>query len=102
MNHKFLFATLGSLLIASIILSYGFLVVDPAKEEPQNFFVGIDVAYENMTEIKSLIDKVSPYTNLFIIGARAIKMSVLYQPAAIITPTPLFAIAAPAYPPISA
>ena len=72
MNHKFLFATLGSLLIASIILSYGFLVVDPAKEEPQNLFVGIDVAYENMTEIKALIDKVSPYTNLFIIGARAI------------------------------
>ena len=55
-------------MIASIILSYGFLVVDPAKEETENLFVGIDVAYENMTEIKALIDKVSPYTNLFVIG----------------------------------
>ena len=63
---------LASLLIASIILSYGFLGVEPANEEPQNLFVGIDVAYENMIEIKTLIDKVSPYTNLFVIGCTGI------------------------------
>jgi hypothetical protein len=60
------------LLIASVVLSYGFLVVDPAREEPQNLFVGIDVAYENMTLIKTLIDKASLYTNLFVIGSTGI------------------------------
>ena len=34
--------------------------------------MGIGVAYENLTEIKSLIDKVSPYTNVFIIGCTGI------------------------------
>jgi hypothetical protein len=37
-----------------------------------------------------------------IAGAKTIKIKVLYQPAATITPNPLFAMAAPAYPPISA
>jgi len=72
MNHKLVFPLLASLLIASVILSYGFLTVDPPKEEPQDLFVGIDVAYENMTEIKALIDKVSSYTNLFVIGCTGI------------------------------
>ena len=35
-------------------------------------------------------------------GAKTMKTSVLYQPPAIITATPLFAIAAPAYPPMRA
>ncbi len=34
--------------------------------------MGIDVAYENTTEIKSLVDEVSTYTNLFIIGSTGI------------------------------
>src|SRR4030067_867706 len=68
MNQKSPYMILASLLISSIILSYGFLGVEPANEEPQNLFVGIDVAYENRIEIKTLIDKVSPYTNLFVIG----------------------------------
>jgi hypothetical protein len=72
MNHKLVFTFLASLLVASIVLSYGYLAVDPPKEEPQDLFVGIDVAYENMTEIKALIDKVSPYTNLFVIGCTGI------------------------------
>ena len=72
MNHKLVFTFLASLLIASIILSYGFLIVDPPREEPQDLFVGIDVAYENITEIKALIDKVSSYTNLFVIGCTGI------------------------------
>jgi len=35
-------------------------------------FVGIDIAYNNYTEIKSLIDEVNAYTNLLIIGCTAI------------------------------
>ena len=43
-----------------------------SKEEMQEFFVGIDVAYDNLDEIKKLIDDVSPYTNLFVIGSTGI------------------------------
>jgi hypothetical protein len=34
--------------------------------------VGVDVAYENLTEIKKLIDEISSYTNLFVIGCTGI------------------------------
>jgi hypothetical protein len=72
MNLKLAVTFLASLLIASAILSYSFLAADPPKEEPQGLYLGIDVAYENMTEIKALIDKVSPYTNVFVIGCTGI------------------------------
>jgi hypothetical protein len=72
MNHKLVFTLLASLLLASIILSYGYLAVYPPKEEPKDLFVGIDVAYGNMTEIKALIDKVSSFTNLFVVGCTGI------------------------------
>jgi len=72
MNHRLIFAILASLLISTTIVSYAFFSVDPPKDEPQGLYLGIDVAYENMTEIKNLVDKVSPYTNLFIIGCTGI------------------------------
>jgi hypothetical protein len=34
-------------------------------------YVGIDAAYDNLNEIKQLIDNVSGYTNLFVVGCRA-------------------------------
>jgi hypothetical protein len=37
-----------------------------------DIYVGVDVAYANLTENKNLIDKVSAYTNLFIIGSSEI------------------------------
>jgi hypothetical protein len=72
MNNKAVSILFASLLIVSIILSYSFLTVDPPSEDPADLIVGIDVAYENMTEIKALIYKVSPYTNLFVIGCKGI------------------------------
>jgi hypothetical protein len=72
MNHKFFFTLFASLLLISVIAFYSFLVVNPVKDEPQNLFVGIDVAYENMTEIKALVDKVGSFTNLFVIGCTGI------------------------------
>ncbi len=72
MNTKLVFTLLAALLATSIVFSYSFLAIESAGEQPQDLFVGIDVAYENMTEIKALVDKVSPYTNLFIIGCKEI------------------------------
>jgi len=60
------------LLIPSVIIGYGFIALDPSQDEIQEFFVGIDVAYDNLDEIKELIDEVSPYTNLFVIGSTGI------------------------------
>ena len=72
MNQRFLMIFLIILLIPSVIIGYGFIALDPSKEEIQEFFVGIDVAYDNLDEIKELIDEVSPYTNLFVIGSTGI------------------------------
>jgi hypothetical protein len=33
-----------------------------------NFFVGVDVAYDNLTATKQLVDSIGPYANFFIIG----------------------------------
>jgi len=41
------------------------------KSHP-NVFVGIDVAYDNFTEIKSLVDETCSYINLVIIGCKGI------------------------------
>ena len=49
-----------------------FLALDPSQEEVPEFFVGIDVAYDDLDEIKGLIDEVSPYTNFFVIGCTGI------------------------------
>ena len=61
-----------TLLISSVFIGYSFLAVDPSKEENPEFFVGIDVAYDDLDEIKGLIDEVSPYTNLFVIGSTGV------------------------------
>jgi len=60
------------LLIPSVFIGYTFLDRDSSQEVIPEFFVGIDVAYDNLDEIKELIDKVSPYTNLFVIGTTGI------------------------------
>ena len=72
MKQRFLMILFISLLIPSVFIGYNFLALDPSQEEKLNFFVGIDVAYDNVDEIKGLIDEVSPYTNLFVIGSTGI------------------------------
>lgn len=58
-------------LMAQTFLASGLSIVVHAQS-PQNFFVGVDVAYNNVTEIKNLIDQISSYSNLIIIGCTAI------------------------------
>ena len=65
-------AILASILVVVLLLlNFGFLD-KPQIEESPDFFVGIDVAYDNIKEIKKLADEVSFYTNLFVIGSRGI------------------------------
>ena len=77
MNAKYaLVAIITSLLIAALLLKYGFLDTNPAKGENVDVFVGIDAAYDSLEEIKTLVDAVSPYTNLFIIGSTGVTHNV--------------------------
>jgi hypothetical protein len=41
-------------------------------ESTPDFFVGIDVAYGDVNQIKQLADKVDSYTNLFVLGCTAV------------------------------
>ncbi len=38
--------------------------------------MGVDVAFDNVTEIKLLVDEISPYTNLIVIGSTGITYDV--------------------------
>jgi hypothetical protein len=55
-----------------IFLDYGFIVNVSAEQDLPDLFLGVDVAYENLAEIRKLIDEVSSYTNLFVIGCTGI------------------------------
>jgi hypothetical protein len=59
-----------SVLILST-LSYGLISLNtqPTKTEPLGVFVGLDVAYDNIDEIKILVNEINNYTNLVIIGS---------------------------------
>jgi hypothetical protein len=60
------------LIIVPVFLYYNFLVDNNAKEVPSGLFVGVDVAYDNVTEIKMLVDEIRPYTNTIVIGSTGI------------------------------
>ena len=61
-----------SLLIVLPLIYYGFFVRELNQSENPDVFVGVDVAYADLAAIKRLIDKVSSYTNLFVIGSTGI------------------------------
>lgn len=60
-----------SLLIFQVFITYTPHLIAQSATAP-DVYVGIDAAYENMTVIKNLVDKVSSYTNLFILGCTGI------------------------------
>ena len=74
MKTKYILITilLVLLLIVPVFLYYGFLAETPVKGEPSGLFVGVDVAFDNVAEIKMLVDEISPYTNTIVIGSTGI------------------------------
>lgn len=54
------------------MVSIGFLANEKSIEAFADVYVGVDVAYENMEENKKLIDQVSSYTNLYVLGCTGI------------------------------
>jgi hypothetical protein len=71
MKKKVVFGVIAILLIAFFTLFYS-VSYSFEKVEQLDLFFGIDVAYEDLEEIKELIDEISSYTNLFIVGCTGI------------------------------
>jgi hypothetical protein len=59
------------LLVALLFFNYSFSSIPQIKESP-DVFLGVDVAYADLPAIKKLIDKISSYTNVFVIGSTGI------------------------------
>ena len=62
--------------IASVFVGYSFLALDSSHEEMPELLVGVDVAYDDMEEIKALVDEISPYTNTLVVGSAGITFNV--------------------------
>ncbi len=65
-----------SLLIIALFATYGFYGAESSRGSPQGVYVGVDAAYDNVTEIKHFVDEMSPYTNLMVIGSQGITFNV--------------------------
>ena len=72
MKRKYILIVTTTLLVVSLLLTYGALSSEKPKLNEKDFFVGIDVAYDNSEDIKTLINEVSNYTNVFLIGSTGI------------------------------
>ena len=59
---------LALLLILPFLLSCASLTPIATAETPPDLYFGVDVAYGNLTLTEHLVDEISSYTNLFIIG----------------------------------
>jgi hypothetical protein len=71
MKPTYIVVILISLLIMMPLSRMG-LPAANLRREPSDVFVGIDAAYEDMDEIKQLVDEVSSYTNVFVLGCTGI------------------------------
>ena len=74
MKARYLIVVAIACVLITATLMYGLMSWNPktTRTEPLGVFVGVDAAYDNLEEIKTLVDAVSPYTNLFIIGSNGI------------------------------
>jgi hypothetical protein len=68
MKCKLLAATVITLLIISFFANNSSCSVVTAPATP-NVYVGIDAAYGDLDKIKELVNNVSSYTNLFVMGS---------------------------------
>jgi hypothetical protein len=67
MASKLLAFVVFVLVVSLVVLNFGFL--PETQTEVPDFFVGVSVGYPDVDAIKVLIDKVSSYTNFFVVGS---------------------------------
>jgi hypothetical protein len=71
-KHFWIVFILASLLTGAFFLRLNLLEGVPSQGNPLSLFVGVDAAYDSLEEIKTLVDAISPYTNLFVLGSTGI------------------------------
>ena len=71
MKNQQLAILMVTLLVIQVFPNYGFLANSYAQTEP-DVYIGIDLSYGEVEEAKALIDQVSSYTNLIVIGTTKI------------------------------
>lgn len=76
MKRIFIVIPFALLLIVAPLLHYEFFVQEFLQSKTPEVFVGVDVAYDNMEEIKKLVDKIGSYTNTIVIGSTGITYDV--------------------------
>ncbi|HEX9262613.1 MAG TPA: hypothetical protein VF893_08825 [Candidatus Bathyarchaeia archaeon] len=74
MKVKYVLVVAIATMLVTATVVYGFMnwKAKQVRGEPLSVFVGVDAAYDNPEEIKTLLDAISPYTNIFIIGSTGI------------------------------
>ncbi|UCD26773.1 MAG: hypothetical protein JSV75_01220 [Candidatus Bathyarchaeota archaeon] len=75
MKSKSLAIFVSVLIVALLLLTFG-LLGKPPIEESADLFVGVDVAYDDLKDIKRLVREISSYTNTFVIGSSGITYNV--------------------------
>ena len=80
MKNKYLIVFASLMLIVALVL-VSFLILQsngvntPPKNDVPSVFVGIDVAYNNISGVEAFVNQVSSYVNLIIIGSTGITYS---------------------------
>jgi hypothetical protein len=69
LNLKYIIAIIVFLMFLPLLL-YGFVV--SFENEFDEFYFGVDIAYADLDNFKNLVDQVSDYTNMVIIGSTGI------------------------------
>ena len=72
MTSKLLAIVVFVLVVSLVVLNVGFFF--GSRTVVPGFFVGVSVAYADVDAIKALIDEVSSYTNVFVIGSSGISV----------------------------
>jgi hypothetical protein len=56
------------IMISPFFLNYNLTIKEASAQDSPSLYVGVDVAFESIAETEELIDNISSFTNLFIIG----------------------------------
>lgn len=62
------------LIVVLFVGAHSLLGQNGNAEFPVDVYVGVDAAYDNMTDLKARIDQVKDYTNIFVIGSTGITL----------------------------
>src|SRR3990170_2547576 len=72
----FLYIFLFTLLILLLFAGIDYYLKTYSNTAQADVFVGVDVAYDGIEDIKSLVDEVKSYTNFFVIGSTGITYNI--------------------------